>query len=67
MKKQTGIVKDQYKFFKDWKNAINYNREDNVKVEDDVKTEDVEIIDNMHHRDISDEYKNFIAIILSLY
>ena len=34
MKKQTDIVKDQYKFFKDQINVNNNNREDNIKTED---------------------------------
>ena len=40
MKKQTGIAKDQYKFFRDQINAINNNREDVVKAEYGIKTKD---------------------------
>ena len=59
-KKHTDIAKGQYKFFKDQINVINNNREDDVKVEDGFKTEDGEIIGNVHHEYIGDEYKNSI-------
>ena len=55
LKKQTGIAKDQYKFFKDEVKVINNNRENHVKVEDSVKTEGGVIIENMHHRYIGIE------------
>ena len=36
-KKQTGIAKDQSKFFKDQMNAVNSNNtEDDIKKDDDV-------------------------------
>ena len=60
VEKQTGIAKDQYKFIKDQTNVINYNRE-----EDDAKAEDSEIIDNVHHRHIVDEYRNLISSVFN--
>ena len=54
MKKQTGIAKDQYKFFKDQINVINNRREDGVKTEVGVKTEDGEI--NVHNKYIDNKY-----------
>ena len=60
VEKQTGIAKDQYKFIKDQTNVINYNRE-----EDDAKAEDSEIIDNVHHRHIVDEYRNLIGSVFN--
>ena len=35
LKKQTGIAKDQHKFFKDQINANSNNRKDGVKIKDD--------------------------------
>ena len=54
LKKQTGIAKDQYKFFKDQINVINNKREDGVKTEVGVKTEDREI--NVHNKYIDNKY-----------
>ena len=42
-------------FFKDHINVINKNGEDSVK------TEDNEIVDDVHHKYIGYEYKNVIA------
>ena len=56
-KKQTDIAKDQYKLFKDQINIINDNGEDGVKAGDGFKTEDGEIIDNLHHNCTSDRRK----------
>ena len=42
-------------FFKDHINVINKNGEDSVK------TEDNEIVDDVHHKYIGYEYKNIIA------
>ena len=42
-------------FFKDHINVINKNGEDGVK------TEDNEIVDDVHHKYIGYEYKNVIA------
>ena len=53
LKKQTGIAKIQYKFFKDHMNAINNNRKYNIKKQD-VEMDDVE------HGYIGDEYKDLI-------
>ena len=66
LKKQNGIAKDQYKFFKNQVNVINNNREDNVQGEDSVRIEDGEIIDNVHHRYIGVEYKNLNGSIFKL-
>ena len=55
LRKETGIAKDQYKFFKGQINVVNNKRED------DVKAEDGEIIHNVRHRYFGDEYKNLIA------
>ena len=57
LKKQTGIVKDQYKFSEDQTNFNNSNREDGVKIEDD------EIKDNTYYWYIGDGYKDLINII----
>ena len=51
MKKQTGIAKDRYKFFKDQMNVININNR-----KDDIKKKDAEIHDEGHGY-IGDEYK----------
>ena len=61
MEKQTGIAKDQYKVIKDQTNVINYNRE-----EGDTKAEDSEIIDNVRHRHIADEYRNLTGSVFKL-
>ena len=42
-------------FFQDYINVINKNGEDGVK------TEDNEIVDDVHHKYIGYEYKNVIA------
>ena len=54
MKKQTENAKDQYKLFKDQINLINTKREDDVKIEDG------EIIDNVHHNYTDDKYEDLI-------
>ena len=64
LKKQTSIAKDQYKSFKDQINVVNNKREDRIKAEDGVETEDGEIIGNVHHRYFGDQYKNLIANIV---
>ena len=64
LKKQTSIPKDQYKLFKDQINVVNNKREDGVKAEDVAKTEDGEIIDNIHRRYFGGEYRNLIANIV---
>ena len=56
-KKQNGITKDPYKFFKDQVNFINNNKEDDVKAEIGVKTEDGETTKDLHHKYIGDQYK----------
>ena len=48
LKKQTGIAKDQYQFFKDQVDVSYNNKEDDVKAEVGVITEDGEITDNLH-------------------
>ena len=53
-KKQMGVAKDQYNFCKDQTNVINNNRKN------DVKTKDGEIIENVRHNYIADEYKDLI-------
>ena len=55
LKKQTAIAKDQYKLFKEQISVINNTRED-----DGVKTEDDELIDDVHYKCISNEYQNSI-------
>ena len=49
-----GVAKDQYNFCKDQTNVINNNRKN------DVKTKDGEIIENVRHNYIADEYKDLI-------
>ena len=61
LKKQTGIIKDQYKFFKYQINVLSRKREDGVKAGDVVKIEDGEIINSGHHKYIRDEYKTLIG------
>lgn len=53
LKKQADIDKDQYSFYKEQINAINSNSE-----KDDTKKED-DIIENVDHSYIGDEYKDF--------
>ena len=60
MKKQNDITKGQYYFFKDQINVNNNNTEDCVKTKDVVKTEDGEIMDNVHKKYIDDRYKDLI-------
>ena len=55
LKKQTGIAKDRYKFLKVQSNVVNKNGEDGVK------TEDGEVVDDVHRKYICDEYKNVIT------
>ena len=64
-KKQTDIVKDQYKFFKNQINVVNNKREDSVRAGVCVKTENSEIIDNVHHTYFSEKYKHLIASIIN--
>ena len=45
---------------KDQINVNNTDREDGRKTEDCIKTENVEIIGNMHNRYIDDKYKDLI-------
>ena len=65
--KKTDIAKDQYKLFKDQKNVINNNMEDDVKAEDSakaengVKTKHDELIDIMKYFYIGGEYKNVVT------
>ena len=50
-------------FLKDQINVNNNNRENDVKAEVGVKTEDGAIICNLHHKYIGDKYKSLNAII----
>ena len=49
LKKQTCTAKVQYMFIKDQINVDNKNREDGVE------TEDIEILDDVHHKYIGNE------------
>ena len=50
LEKQTDITKCQYKLFKDQINVISNNKEDGVKTEYCVKTDNGEIINIVHNR-----------------
>ena len=50
-------MQEKYKYFKNQINVINNNTEDDVKAEDDVKTEYGETIENVHQREIANIFK----------
>ena len=59
-KKQTGIVNDQYKLFKDQINVVNSERGDGIKTESGEK-----IVDE-HHKYTGSESTNLIVNILAM-
>ena len=66
LKKQPGIAKDQYQYFKDQINILDNNKEygskveDIVKLADGAKREDDQKIDKMRYFYIGDEFKSLI-------